>query len=374
MSHFSKLIFLFIVISLFTNCTKKKVSDNDVRSFYMGFTPFPYDNSLEALKETYQHVIHDGDIVLIHLDNGVPWNEALNDLAFPINVENDLNRIKNTIPATHKIFLTATPNHIDRESLAHYWNNNGTQQDLPFPWNTYSFDHPDVITAYIKYCKRIIDKINPDYFAFGIEVNGGLKLNTPQYNNFLTLADTVYKRLKKDYPKLSVLMTFQDKSFNKTQQELYEVTKKLMNYSDIMAVSTYPFWFYDFPTRPANPIYIPENWLQEMKNLAPDKAFAIAETGFIAEDMNIPAYNIHIKGTPQWQEEFTKKLFNKASNLNAEFICWFVYRDYDLLYQHLNNPPDYFLIWKDNGMVDGNGKERPSLQTWRKHLAYEKKL
>ena len=289
-------------------------------------------------------------------------------MPFPTNIQYEIHKVKTSIPANHKIFLTLTPNHIDRETLAHYWNNNGTQQDLPAPWNTYSFNHPDVIGAYIKYCKRMIDNIHPDYFAYGIEVNGGLRENTSNYDNFMVLADTVYRRLKQDYPQLPVMMTFQDQSYNKTKAELIHLTRNLMTYSDYMAVSTYPFWLYEQNTLPANPDNIPQNWLTEMHDIAPQKPFVISETGYIAEDLIIPAYQVNIHGQTDWQKNYTQKLCQKANELQAEFICWFVYQDYDLMYQHLNNPPPYFLVWKDNGMLDGSGQSRPALNVWREWL------
>lgn len=364
------LSFLSILLIFFA-CKKEHHEDDnqaEPRQFYMGFTPFPYEISQQAVDNTYRNIINDGDIIIAHFDTGVPWNEALNDLPFPTNVQYDINLLVNRIPTNHKIFLTATPNHVDRETLAHYWNDSGTQQDLPAPWNTYSFNHPDVITAYIKYCKRLIDAIHPDYFAYGIEVNGGLRENTQNYSDFLVLADTVYRRLKQDYPNLPVMMTFQDQSYNKTKSEVLHITQNLMAYSDFMAVSTYPFWLYHQNNTDSNPDNIPENWLSEMHDLAPQKPFVVSETGYIAEDLVIPPYQVNIQGKPEWQKTYTQKLCQKANDLNAEFVCWFVYQDYDLLYQQISNPPPYFLVWKDNGMRDGTGQPRPALSVWREWL------
>ncbi len=142
----------FIILLVFSGCKKKdhhNESQPEIRHFLMGFTPFPYEISQQAVDNTYQNIIRDGDMVLAHFDNGILWNEALNDLPFPGNVQYEINQIVTRIPPDHKIFLTTTPNHTDRETLAHYWNDNRTQQNLPSPWNTYSFNHPDVITAYI---------------------------------------------------------------------------------------------------------------------------------------------------------------------------------------------------------------------------------
>src|SRR5688572_10737883 len=67
------------LIVLFTSCVALSCSkDPDVktRSFYMGFTPFPYEISLEAVDAVYTKLDTEADIINHHFDNGVPWVEA----------------------------------------------------------------------------------------------------------------------------------------------------------------------------------------------------------------------------------------------------------------------------------------------------------
>ncbi len=334
------------------------------RSFYMGFTAFPNDLTQQALDETFQNVIQNGDVLLVHFDNGIPWNEALNNLPFPTEIQSVINQSINAVTANHKIVLTTSATDLSRANLAKYWNDNGTHQELPTPWDTYDFDDPDIIEAYINYCKRIIDAIQPDYFAYGIEVNPNFIESSDKFNAYLILADTVYNELKQVYPSLPIFLTFQDQSFNKNKDELHRLTKILLDYSDMIAVSTYPFWQFGFSTQDANPSLFTDNWLKEMRDLAPNKPFAVSETGFIAEDLIMDDILVNIKGTEQWQADYVQKLCTEANKLDAEFILWFVYRDYDLLYDALPNPPSYFKIWKDNGLLDGTGNKRTAYSTW----------
>ncbi len=365
-----KLLLILSLVFIVISCKKKYPTYSidytipDTRSFYMGFTPFPYDLSLEALEQSYQNALNNGDIILIHLDNGVPWNEALNDLPFPQDVSQTIKDAQNLDRSKHKLFLTATPTDVSRENLADYWNDQGTHQPLPQPWSSYSFDDSTVIKAYIKYCKRLIDSIHPDYFAYAIEINAGFKENTSKFNQFLRLADTVYHRLKNDYPGLPIFMTFQDQAFNKDKQELHHLTQILLNYSDWIAVSTYPFWQYDYPHRPADPELFPNDWLMEMRSLAPDKPFAVSETGYCAENLNMPEFGVKIKAKPQWQADYVQKLLAEANRLNARFVIWFVYRDYDMLYEKMGGQPPSIRIWRDNGLEDGQGNRRPSHDVW----------
>lgn len=366
----SSMLVVFIALLVIGSCSKNKTEDTidkdtpSERSFLMGFTPFPYDITLEAQNQSYQYALQNGDVVLAHFDHGVPWNEALNGLPFPTEVQNAIDGTKSIKTTNNKIVLTATPMSINRNGLANYWNDSGAHQELPAPWNGYSFDNADVISAYLNYCKRIIDEIQPDYFAYGIEVNAELTENSDAFNEYLVLVDSVYNSLKQDYPELPIFLTFQDQSFNKTLQELHQLTKTLLNYSDLIAVSTYPFWQYNFPSQDANPSLFSDDWLKEMRDLAPNKPFAISETGYIAEDLDLSEVNVNIKGSPEWQSDYLKKLFIASNELDAEFVLWFIYRDYDLLYNNTPNPPTIFKIWRDNGLLDGDGNRRTAHDLW----------
>ncbi len=46
------------------------------RPFYMGFSPWPYDVSLEAMRWTDSAIKQYGDIIEQHFEEGVPWPEA----------------------------------------------------------------------------------------------------------------------------------------------------------------------------------------------------------------------------------------------------------------------------------------------------------
>ncbi len=367
----NRLLLAGILIMMLLSCRKDdNLPANDTRSFNMGVTPFPYDLGSEALTTSYNNALANSDMVLIHLDYGVPWQEALSGQPFPAEVNGTLAAAAD-MAVTHKIMLTATPISLSRDSLAGYWNDAGSHQPLPPPWNSYNFAHPEVIAAYLNYCRRIIDQIKPAYFAYGIEANGSFLPNTAIFEQFLILADTVYHTLKTEYPNLPVFLTLQDQSFNKNRQELLDMTAQLLPYTDMIAVSTYPFWLFDKPGQDANPDLLPSDWLDYMHNLAPDKPFGISETGYIAEDLDLHEIGINIKGTPDWQAAYATRLLGKANELDAQFVMWFVYRDYDMLYNRFPNAPFALRIWKDNGLEDGAGNKRPAHAIWQEWLAKE---
>ncbi|MEX0288554.1 MAG: hypothetical protein AB3N14_05545 [Flavobacteriaceae bacterium] len=364
MKRYCFLMGILLVISCSKDETPSPETEQDSRSFYMGFTGFPYDNTSMAQLDTYEQVTANSDIFLNHLDHGVPWDEAFNDLPFPTEVQSTLDATKTGLKPNTKILLTATPTDQQRENLARYWNNNGSHQPLPAFWETKALDDPDVITAYLKYCRRIINEVQPDYFAYGIEVTAAFRKEDAKYAQFLVLMETVYTALKLDYPDLPIFLTFQDRSFNNTHAELLEVTSELLEFSDYMAISTYPFLNYQNLEQDANPALFSDSWLADFQNLDLSKPVAISETGFCAEDLVIENLGVNVKGSANWQKDYLTKLFVHANEMDAEFVAWFVYRDYDLLYDKTANPTDIFKVWKDNGLLDGEGNKRPAHTIW----------
>ena len=371
-----KPIYFVLSFVLLISCTKddspKQELEAETRSFYMGFTAFPYDLTVEAQLDTYEKVASLSDIFLTHLDHGVPWDEALNDLPFPSEVQNTLDATKTGLAPNTKVLLTATPTDQNRKDLNLYWNNNDSHQSLPSFWQNKTFDDPDVVSAYIKYCRRVIDAVQPDYFAYGIETNAVFRKDDIGFTKFLSLAETVYSSLKNDYPNLPIFLTLQDRSFENSHQELLETSKMLLQYSDYVAMSSYPFLDYNNLKRDANPQLFEDNWLQDFRNLDTSKPFAISETGFCAEDLVIDNLGVNVKASEAWQNDYMTKLFNSANNFDAEFVAWFVFRDYDQLYDKTPNPPDILKVWRDNGLLDGQGNQRPAYQSWQEWKALVK--
>ncbi|MBW2735443.1 MAG: hypothetical protein JRH20_23915, partial [Deltaproteobacteria bacterium] len=211
------------------------------RSFFLGFTPQVHDISQEAIDFVYQGIEDNSDMIVHHLDEGVPWPEMLAGSDFPPRVLADLEGRRGLTPKGHQILLTASPMSQDRKTIAGYWNEDA-RQPLPGTWQSKTLADQDVISAYTHYCLRLIEFFQPDYFAYAIEVNGGLKRGDPELAEFLTLAESVYGTLKERHPTLPIMITVQAVAFDKTHQEVLDVTGDLLVHSDTVALSTYPYW------------------------------------------------------------------------------------------------------------------------------------
>ena len=79
------------------------------RSFKMGFTPWPYDATTQAVNFVYEQAVARGDFVAHHLDGGVPWNEALAQTSYPANVEAEIAARLTQTPAGKRSYLAISP-------------------------------------------------------------------------------------------------------------------------------------------------------------------------------------------------------------------------------------------------------------------------
>jgi hypothetical protein len=340
----------------------------EARPFYMGFTPFPYAISLEAVEYSYERIAVDADLIAHHFDNGVPWVEALSGATYSENIMNDWKfRLANT-PENHQIFVAVTPISFERTGLARY---RGEQDDMPLPapFDNYSFDHPDVEAAFMTYCEVIIAYFDPDFFVFSIEANLLMKLRPDLWESYVTLHRHVYTRLKAAHPDLPIMasMTGIDLLEGYTDAD-HEAQMRafddIIDYTDYFALSLYPYMT-AYMTN-----VIPDDMFDRLALLT-DKPLAVAETGYPAQDFAInvgEGLRLEFESDMAKQEQYITFLLNEADEHQFHFVINFVLRDYDELWQQLGGREDLTIAWRDTGLYDEAGEARPALNVWRTAL------
>ncbi|MBD3349503.1 MAG: hypothetical protein GF400_09975 [Candidatus Eisenbacteria bacterium] len=335
------------------------------RTFAMGFTPFPYARTQIAYEETWGVIVSDGDMAALHYDGGVPWEEALADTTYPTAFQDALDYAYISVPAGHVTYAAVTPISIDRNGLA-LRRGDVPNEPLEPPWSGYSFDHPDVIQAYKNHCVHVIEDLDPDYFAYGIEVNMLRWLSPEDWDAFVTLAADVYTNLKAAYPDLPVFLTFQADTFHDFPSSQTTAIEDVLPYTDMVAVSGYPFM-----DGLSDPLALRLDYFTSLADLSPDKPFAVAETAWPAEPVGDP-YWLNIYADEEAQLQYLERLVEDCDYLDARFICWFFSRDYDEMWQEdLQYLPDapVYRLWRDTGLYAGDGSSRPSLGLWLDLLA-----
>lgn len=367
----------FFLLSALTSCDDDEKAAPTERHFYMGTTPFPYEASETAVNYTYQKISESTDIINHHFDNGVPWVEALADEEFSAHIQNDWNLRKSKTPANHKVYVSVTPINLIRTGLASY-HGETDNMELPAPWNSYAFDHEDVKTAYLNYCKRVIDFFEPDYFNIAIEANI-LRATTGEfeYLAYYELHKYIYTQLKLIYPSLTVFCSVSAQHLlpayigGPIYIESRQFLAQLLEYSDLYAISFYPY----LSSFLGNPY--PSNSFDELLKLS-DKPFAIAEAGYPAQTftMDMVWGTQTISGTREKQEFFIRDMLDAAiERENTQFVINFVMRDYDQLWVQIGSPTDINIAWRDTGLIDEAGTTRTSLDTWHEfyNLPYKSK-
>ncbi len=338
------------------------------RSFELGFTPWPYDATANAVNFVYSEVALRGDFIAHHLDAGVPWNEALNGLAYSADLEAELTARLSGTPANMRTYLALSPLNGTRNGLADYWGT-APNQPLPAPWNILEFDDPDVITAYTNFATDLIQRFNPEYFNLGIEVSELALNDMAAYDRLVTFTETVSGALKSQFPNVQLMISVALKTPTSAEAAIIRAElPRIIQHVDALGVSVYPYIFFNHADR-GDPTNLPAEWLSQVVSLAGGKPIAIAETGWAAERLTIPAFSVDVDSSAAFQDAYVNALFSAAETLDAEFIVWFALVDFDALWNGalLQDPVAH--IWRDTGLYDEALNPRPAMDTWMNQLS-----
>jgi hypothetical protein len=362
--HLPRALLALAALSLLSSCSVVGPDNGPTRTFAMGFTDFPYALTTQAIYDTWDTVRSDGDLIVLHFDGGVPWQEALDGTPYSSDFESDLAFTQSQLTSFHVIYVAVTPISASRSGLARY-RGDTTNEPLPSPWNTYDFDDPEVVTAFTAYCEDMIDRFDPDYFAYGIEANMLARLAPEKWSAFVTLAAEVYANLKAGHPDLPVFLTFQADTYHGSPGSQSAAIDDVLPWTDLIAVSGYPF------TAPlADPAFLRSDYFSALAALAPAKPFAVSETAWPAEPVGPPAW-YSVAADEESQLAYLERVIEDCDALDARFLVWFFARDFDDAwasdFQYL---PDAAVMrfWRDTGLLSGSGAARQALGLWLLNL------
>lgn len=338
------------------------------RSFYMGFTPWPYDATQTAVDDVNQRIQDAGDIVDHHIMVGVPWEEALTGMPYHPNVEAELAGRIGMVQPGKEVFLAIDSLDFSRSTLAPNWGV-AFNEPLPPPWDTRTFSDAEVATAYVNFSLDLIARFDPLYFNYGTEVSE-LMLNDPTaFDAYVTFAQTVYGAIKAVHPGLPVMVSIAFKSPGSA--EMATITAgfdRIRDYSDIVGISTYPYVFFEHANK-GDPASLPADWLSQVTGLARGKPVAIAENGWAAQDLVIPAFGVNVPSNASFQQAYMSIMLAEAEQLDMAFVIWWAHVDFDAMWNGALMQDPVARIWRDIGLVDETLQDRPALATWQSWYA-----
>ena len=355
------------------NISAEEPPTTETRPFWMGFNPWPYDATTEAVDWTYKAINAKGDVISHHIEEGVPWPEAAAEKPFADDFATSLDmRLKKTEPGK-KVFLSLNPINPGRNGLAPY-RGSGINMALPSPWDKAELNSKEVKSAYLKYLKRMIALFKPDWLAIGIEVNLLARNSPALWPKYVELHRYIYGELKKSNPGLVLIASFDSNALLDGYSTMDDpaVQKKafqdLLPFIDTLGISLHPFlstvYFADS---------IPEDMFDRIFTLT-KKPVAITESSYSAQPwtLHVNGGAIEFKGSPEKQVAFTSRMLEAARKYKAPFVVMFTIRDYDALWNVIGKS-DLALPWRDTGLYDEDGKPRPALETWEAWLKRPRK-
>jgi len=334
------------------------------RSFHMGFTSWPYAATIAAVDDTWAKIHAHGDMITIHLDQGVPWPEAFAGTAYPSAVEGELQNYSTRIAPGKTIFLQVACLDNFRQNMAGYWSNAGGNQPRPGVWAGRSFNDVETATAYTNWMADLIARYHPTDVNYAVEVTELAWQDPVEFAAFATFAGRVYGALKALHPSLPLFCSVSLKSPGSAEMTTIAAGyATIAAYNDVMAISAYPYAFFTHANR-GDPGTLPVDWLSQVDAMAPGKPIAFAETAWIAETLDVPSFGVHVVATPADQAAYVARLLSEADARNALFISWFCIVDYDTLWATALGSDPVAKVWRDTGLYDGTVTARPALATW----------
>jgi hypothetical protein len=355
-----RLAVLLFVIALTASTGQRSFAASDTA---WGFTPFPYDFTLEAVNRTYKVIEDDATLFAIHRDNGIPWQEALEDKPFPKKVTEEWQARVGHIKAHHKVYVGLAPLAHDRVSLHSIAEGSKT----PKSFLNKALNSNEVKTAYLNYARRAVDTFNPDYLNLGIEVGELMTRNKKRWAQFEELFEYVKNGIEKDHPNIQIGISFGLQAL--MEPGAIRSAQRIIADSDYVGISFYPHMskFHEaigssaLPP-PPNQWLEPLNWLR--KNV--DKPIAICETGYTTRPVRLNNPKMVMDGSEDLQKRYLQDLAGLAARDNYLFVAWFLPIDYKALSERANFAEGSVnRLWEYIGLFGPDLKPKPAWPIWK---------
>ena len=131
-------------------------------------------------------------------------------------------------------------------------------------------------------------------------------------------------------------------------------------------MSTYPH------LRGFAPETLPKGWLANVRKLAPDKVFLVAETGYPAasyEGTWLFNQKVQVDSTPTMQAAYLRWLLAESNRLDARLVTWFFPEDINsYLENEMKRAPEaagIATMAMNLGLYEQGSRPRPAFDEWK---------
>ncbi|KPM32287.1 Hypothetical protein I595_1937 [Croceitalea dokdonensis DOKDO 023] len=358
-------VFLGLVLLFILGCSNEDTTETNEtseptgRSFSMGFTTWSFGPELQDVDDTYAFIANNADVYVEHLDNQIPWNAWINGQPLPQAFTDDVvGRATRKIPNTELVLSVGLLN-TNRGDLI-------KDVDGSIP-NYSSLNDAHIQEAYTQHIRYLTTLFSPDYLVIAIEVNELWLRNNGLWNGYVQLINEVMAQTKSTFPNLPIsasisLHNLYEADIPNEDTYVNEVLGHI-NQMDFIAVSYYPF------LKNQNTVSQFQENLDFLHSKT-TKPIAFVESGHLAENLVVPGLGVSIDGNSTEQKLFLETLLTNAQTNDYLMVNWWAHRDYDALWEVF--PPevrDIGQLWRDTGLLDENGGERPAFLTWQTYFS-----
>jgi hypothetical protein len=216
-----------------------------------------------------------------------------------------------------------------------------------------NFGDPDLRSAFLSYAQYVALNYHPDYIALGVEMNLYYEKNHEDMDNFVSLYNDAYDRVKDASPNTQVTVTFQYEDMQgllpteDRHQTDWQLLRLFEAKSDVTAISTYPSFAY------AHAADLPATYYGQLRGFT-EKPIVIAEMGYSSAASAQGVNN----GTEADQAAFLKRVLADADTLKMPLVIWFA--GWDPAYAQDTS----LAVFSHIGLLREDGSEKPAWSIW----------
>ena len=359
------IIFLLLILinSIFTGCIEEDDCEDDHsldvidhRDFQMGFSTWSFGPDLEDRQDTYKFISENADVYSEQIDNHIPWNSYIDNTTLPEEFTDDISYRVSKKLSNHDLILSISFLNMDRSDILDDYQGNTPEYE--------KLNDLIIEDAYFSHVSYLIDQFDPDYLILAMEVNELYLASLEKWEEYKLLMSSVRTRIKERFPNLllSESVTLHN-WFNpdiENREEYISEISSYVNQLDFVSVSFYPF-------------------LKGLKNKTDfqqafdflhdqvEKPIAFVETAHIAEPLIIPNLNVYILSNVCDQQYYLESILLNAYEQEYSFLIWWTFHDFDELWETFPEElKDIGKIWRDTGLLNENGEQRPAFTIWEK--------